>query len=364
MDTDGSVVHVDVLNIVLKVAPAAFLWGVGTAIGELPPYFFARTAARSGKRLAEVQELSSASTKGAPKSAAFFERWVESAKGFVFGHIKTWGFWGILLAASVPNPAFDAAGIACGHFEVPFWEFFGATVLGKACFKVMLQVVFTAFVFNPASILAFRDAVTAMIDTFEEAVFGSQSKACLAPLQQAYLVGDAATTAISSGAAVAVAHPSGPDVALPVADLAGCKTCCVDTFTGVQLAQEKCLADCGDFVHGPGLLSSMWSNIMLVVVGYFLITAVNALVQDQLLEDQQLARAAAKQHKKSQAHDRNSSPQRGRSRSRTRSADATFVPSAQDAAEADETVAPAVGRVVATRTRASSRSSSRRRRHD
>ena len=33
-----------VLAIIAKVALPAFLWGVGTAIGELPPYFVARAA--------------------------------------------------------------------------------------------------------------------------------------------------------------------------------------------------------------------------------------------------------------------------------------------------------------------------------
>ncbi|RYG57297.1 hypothetical protein EON66_00745 [archaeon] len=33
-------------DILWKVAPAAFLWGAGTAIGELPPYFIARAAAK------------------------------------------------------------------------------------------------------------------------------------------------------------------------------------------------------------------------------------------------------------------------------------------------------------------------------
>ena len=40
----------------------------------------------------------------------------------------------------IPNPLFDLAGITCGHFLVPFWTFFGATLIGKAVFKMLLQV--------------------------------------------------------------------------------------------------------------------------------------------------------------------------------------------------------------------------------
>lgn len=39
----------------------------------------------------------------------------------------------------IPNPLFDLAGILCGHFQVPFWVFFGATFIGKAINKVSLQ---------------------------------------------------------------------------------------------------------------------------------------------------------------------------------------------------------------------------------
>lgn len=40
----------------------------------------------------------------------------------------------------IPNPLFDLAGITCGHFLVPFWTFFGATLIGKAIIKMHLQV--------------------------------------------------------------------------------------------------------------------------------------------------------------------------------------------------------------------------------
>ena len=35
---------------------------------------------------------------------------------------------------------FDLAGITCGHFLVPFWTFFGATLIGKAVIKMHIQV--------------------------------------------------------------------------------------------------------------------------------------------------------------------------------------------------------------------------------
>lgn len=44
----------------------------------------------------------------------------------------------------IPNPLFDLAGITCGHFLVPFWTFFGATLIGKAIIKMHIQVGISA----------------------------------------------------------------------------------------------------------------------------------------------------------------------------------------------------------------------------
>lgn len=44
------------------------------------------------------------------------------------------------------------AGITCGHFLVPFWTFFGATLIGKAVIKMHIQKVFVIIAFNEALI--------------------------------------------------------------------------------------------------------------------------------------------------------------------------------------------------------------------
>jgi len=40
------------------------------------------------------------------------------------------------------------AGITCGHFLVPFWTFFGATLIGKAVVKMHIQKLFVITAFN------------------------------------------------------------------------------------------------------------------------------------------------------------------------------------------------------------------------
>jgi len=54
----------------------------------------------------------------------------------------------LCLLCQIPNPLFDLAGVTCGHFLVPFWKFFGATFVGKAIFKVHIQVLFVVTLFN------------------------------------------------------------------------------------------------------------------------------------------------------------------------------------------------------------------------
>jgi hypothetical protein len=79
-----------------------------------------------------------------PASMTSYERWEYRVQMLV----ERAGFLGILLCASIPNPLFDLAGITCGHFLVPFWTFFGATLIGKAVIKMHIQKVFVILAFN------------------------------------------------------------------------------------------------------------------------------------------------------------------------------------------------------------------------
>ncbi len=46
-----------VFSIYQAVIIEAFLWGLGTAIGELPPYFVARAASLAGRKSEELDEI-------------------------------------------------------------------------------------------------------------------------------------------------------------------------------------------------------------------------------------------------------------------------------------------------------------------
>ncbi|GFO15119.1 vacuole membrane protein 1 [Plakobranchus ocellatus] len=135
-------------TIMSKVRLEAIMWGAGTAIGELPPYFMARAARLSGADLEddefeEIEELLHEKKKH-PDEMGFMEK----AKLSVHNLVQRVGFFGILACASIPNPLFDLAGITCGHFLIPFWTFFGATLIGKAIIKMHIQKLFVIFLFS------------------------------------------------------------------------------------------------------------------------------------------------------------------------------------------------------------------------
>lgn len=137
-------------KILWKVKLEAFFWGLGTALGELPPYFMAR-AARLGTKesdddeeLIRFQQLLIDAELHHLDNFSFFER----VRYYVFRLIERVGFFGILLCASIPNPLFDLAGITCGYFLISFWRFFFATIIGKALIKMSIQTVFIIFLFS------------------------------------------------------------------------------------------------------------------------------------------------------------------------------------------------------------------------
>ncbi|XP_069366024.1 vacuole membrane protein 1-like isoform X2 [Paralichthys olivaceus] len=119
--------------------------GAGTAIGELPPYFMARAARLSGVDPDDEDYQAFEEILDQTHSAQDF---ASRAKAAVQKLIHQVGFLGILACASIPNPLFDLAGITCGHFLVPFWTFFGATLVGKAVIKMHIQKLFVIITFS------------------------------------------------------------------------------------------------------------------------------------------------------------------------------------------------------------------------
>ncbi|KAJ0405562.1 hypothetical protein P43SY_009611 [Pythium insidiosum] len=140
-DATPGLVPVTFFGIFCKVFWPCMLWGAGTAAGEIPPYALSRAARLAGQRNAEFEEITES------KSQYNVLNWM---KDWMIKFLEKHGFWGVLLMSAWPNVAFDLCGICCGHFLMPFWTFFGATLIGKALIKVNLQAAFFITIFTDA----------------------------------------------------------------------------------------------------------------------------------------------------------------------------------------------------------------------
>ncbi|KAF1776914.1 SNARE associated Golgi protein [Phytophthora cactorum] len=124
-----------------KVFLPCMLWGAGTAAGEIPPYALSRAAKLAGQRNEEFEEIAESKSQ---------YNLMNSMKDWMIRFLEKHGFWGVLLMSAWPNMAFDLCGICCGHFLMPFWTFFGATLIGKALIKVNMQAAFFITIFTDA----------------------------------------------------------------------------------------------------------------------------------------------------------------------------------------------------------------------
>lgn len=143
------------LNVWLACLPAAVLWGGGTAAGEIPPYYISLLAARAGKENEELLELEEEETE----TMTTIQRQIHDWKVWMIDFMKTHGFLGLVAMSAWPNAAFDLCGICCGTFMMPFWQFFGATFVGKALIKAPAQAAVMSTVFSEGP----RHAVVAAV---------------------------------------------------------------------------------------------------------------------------------------------------------------------------------------------------------
>ncbi|KAJ6876813.1 vacuole membrane protein KMS1-like [Populus alba x Populus x berolinensis] len=137
--------RIPLTSILPQIQLEAVLWGIGTALGELPPYFISRAASMSGSKLEVMKEFESFSAEDHNTVMATH---MKQIKNWLLSHSQYLNFFSILVLASVPNPLFDLAGILCGQFGVPFWKFFLATLIGKAIIKTHIQTAFIISVCN------------------------------------------------------------------------------------------------------------------------------------------------------------------------------------------------------------------------
>ena len=119
-----------IFNTILKCLPIIIIWGVGGALGELPPYLLAK------KYDKEEITLNFIKNKKILRLSETIKNKVQAKIDFTNKNVI---FTSILLMASWPNLTFDMCGLLCGYYDIELGEFLLPTVIGKGFIKAPLQ---------------------------------------------------------------------------------------------------------------------------------------------------------------------------------------------------------------------------------
>lgn len=161
--------------IVARILPQLFIFGAGTALGEVPPYWVARAAAATGKANRELDglmEVGSGARQASERNFAALGLWLKKS---MLRFLERYKFWGVFVLAAVPNPAFDLCGIFCGQTNLPFLTFFVPMLLGKMFVKTVLQGCLAVLAFHERSVgavLKYIDLITPDSWGLEQRVVG------------------------------------------------------------------------------------------------------------------------------------------------------------------------------------------------
>jgi len=125
------------------------IWGIGTAIGELPPYLLALTVDMKDKK---------ATGKLFDMLGDNRDRVKQYIDNTVY-YLKHYSFLTILALSAWPNALFDMCGVASGLVNLPMLEFLVPTIIGKAFIKnpIQLAVVLYSYGFYGESIMSHNE---------------------------------------------------------------------------------------------------------------------------------------------------------------------------------------------------------------
>lgn len=125
---------ISLLGNATTILPAPGLAFVFLLSGVLPNPFLVAALAALGAALGETTGyLAGFAGSGIVSNTKFYKK--------IHKSIEKYGVIAVFLAASVPNPFFDFAGIAAGALKIPWPSFFIATLAGK--FLVALVIALT-----------------------------------------------------------------------------------------------------------------------------------------------------------------------------------------------------------------------------
>ena len=125
-----------IFNTLIKCLPTIIIWGMGSAIGELPPYYLALKCDKSNFTLIKSKRLN---------------KIYNYIKSKIDCYNKALIFPSIILLSSWPNATFDMCGLVCGYYRLTFKEFLYPTIIGKSLIKAPIQSFIVLYLYTHES---------------------------------------------------------------------------------------------------------------------------------------------------------------------------------------------------------------------
>lgn len=141
-DINSTLITTTIYQTYFKCFLFVFVWGIGTALGELPPYFIAFNIKKNRQRknsnaINKLYRLLGDKTNTIKKT-------VESIV-YKFKKNEKYRFYFLIAFSAWPNAIFDLCGVAAGLAGLSLREFLIPIMIGKAGIKIPIQLGFIIY---------------------------------------------------------------------------------------------------------------------------------------------------------------------------------------------------------------------------
>lgn len=120
--------------------PKIVLWGIGSGLGELPPYLVSKNCDKTKIVFTDHKWLKKIYDKC---HLTFYKLCIQyidfKNRKIIFGII--------LILSSWPNATFDMCGLICGYYDIKLLDFIFPTIIGKGLIKAPLQCLVVLYLY-------------------------------------------------------------------------------------------------------------------------------------------------------------------------------------------------------------------------
>ena len=116
------------------------LWGIGTALGELPPFLLAKHYNENNENNGNNENNETTKLINKYKNNIIFKN--------LTNYLKKYRFLSIVLFSSWPNITFDMCGLMCGYYNFKLHQFLIPTLIGKSLIKAPIQAFMMLYIYS------------------------------------------------------------------------------------------------------------------------------------------------------------------------------------------------------------------------